>query len=139
MTPCVEHKQKGTKHGYGMGTWNKQHAPLHRIVYCKAHGISLDSIKGMVVMHACDNPRCINPDHLSLGTQSDNVQDMLSKGRGSWLKGSERHNSKLEESSIALIRERLASGVPQGEVAEEFGVCRSTISRIKCGKRWSHA
>ena len=63
------------------GRWTKVYA--HRVAYQEAHG----SIpKGMLVCHTCDNPPCINPEHLFLGTQSDNMQDMTAKGR--------HHNSK---------------------------------------------
>jgi hypothetical protein len=54
---------------------------VHRLAYCEAHAIDIEDIVGQVVMHTCDNPACINPEHLRLGTQADNLADMLSKGR----------------------------------------------------------
>ena len=94
MTDCIDHGQVGKKvidrknfkggYGYTKRAWGgkpKRTVKLHRAVYCDYHGLSLDYIEGMVVRHICDNPRCINPLHLMLGTQQDNIDDMMERGR----------------------------------------------------------
>lgn len=90
----------------------------------------------MVVMHSCDNPRCVNPEHLSLGTQADNVADMIAKGRKVTVPNN-KNARKLGDVDISRIRDLLAGGVMGAKIAEEFGVSGSTISRIKLGKTWA--
>lgn len=95
---------------------------LHRLVYTQHHG---DIPRGMVVMHSCDEPSCINPDHLSLGTHKDNVHDMISKGRANYIGSSIRGN----ESKIAQLR--MSMYMSQMELAKQVGVNQSTIVRIE--------
>lgn len=72
MSPCVEHKQRGDKNGYGSTTrirYGVRHrVQLHRAVYVDSSGCSWEDIRGLVIRHKCDNPRCINPEHLETGT-----------------------------------------------------------------------
>ena len=72
MDVCIDHGHKASR--YSVGWMDGKRAGLHRIVYCKHHGVSLDSLKGCVIMHECDNDRCINPLHLTKGTQSENIK-----------------------------------------------------------------
>ncbi len=53
----------------------------HRVAYCEANGVTLEAIKGIIVRHTCDNPGCVNPDHLILGSHQDNSNDMVQRGR----------------------------------------------------------
>lgn len=85
--------------------------------------------KGLQVCHKCDEPRCVNPDHLFLGTLRDNMADKFSKGRQA--KGAQL--SKLSEEDVNTIR---ASQLAQRELARLYKIDRSTVSRIKSGKRW---
>lgn len=82
---------------------------------------------GLWVLHRCDNPPCVNPAHLFLGTPNDNSQDMVAKGRASRL-------SKLSREAVLAIRS--ASGL-QAEIAAQFGITVSAVSRIKSGSRQS--
>ena len=91
--------------------------------------------EGLFVCHRCDNPACINPDHLFLGTHADNMADKVKKGRHRTPRGSEVVTSKLTEADVLAIR---ASRVSNGCVAEQYGVDRSLISLIRTGKRWAH-
>jgi hypothetical protein len=78
------------------------------------------------ILHQCDNRACVNPAHLFLGTQADNVADMVRKGR---------HTKKLTWDDVRKIR-AMPEGISQREVAGEFGVDRATISYIRAGKTW---
>ena len=92
---------------------------------------------GMVVCHSCDNPRCINPEHLFLGTQIDNMQDMVNKGRqNNKAKGRARElnaRAKFTEEQIQAIRNDTR---PQTVIAKEYGTSQGYISNIVRGRSW---
>lgn len=92
---------------------------------------------GMVVCHSCDNPSCINPSHLWLGTQKDNMQDMHEKGRykGCAQQGERHSMAKLSRDNVLKIRQDERT---QKEIARDYKVSRPLISLIKTGKLWSH-
>ncbi len=96
----------------------------------------------MVVCHDCpdgDNPLCVNPGHLFLGTQGDNMRDCRDKGRLADVKGSLHPNSKLTEDRVLRIRERWASrGVSLAAIGVEFGVSKGTVQGIVNGRSWRH-
>lgn len=83
--PCKDHGQKGNKGGYGVITnpTTKKKMFYHRSVYMQHYVIPPENMIGKVIMHLCDNPRCIEPTHLQMGTHWDNTQDMMKKGRHS--------------------------------------------------------
>ncbi len=89
--------------------------------------------KGLQVLHTCDNPRCVNPLHLFLGTQNDNMKDMVKKGRHS--RGSRNGMAKLNEDLVRSIYHD-----PRGrvELSQSYGVSLSVISNIKNRKVWKH-
>lgn len=101
---------------------------------------------GMQVLHHCDNPPCVRPEHLFLGTNADNVRDKVSKGRqprGAAVKvrpprhtGEKHPQAKLTESGVRLIREKLAQGMTNASIAREMGVSYSTVSLIRRGRIW---
>lgn len=106
----------------------------HRFSYSLRFG----TLGDLCVLHRCDNPRCVRPDHLFLGTRGDNMRDMTAKGRR--LRGARNGASKLTEDAVAAIRARLAHA-PRGEaarVAREYGVAPSVICRVRSGKIWRH-
>ncbi len=78
---------------------------------------------GMLVLHKCDNPPCTRPDHLFLGTQMDNVRDMLAKGRKP-----RPSNTKLTPEILSVIRERVRNGESQTQLAREYGTTQSAVS-----------
>lgn len=86
---------------------------------------------GLSVCHKCDNRSCVNPNHLFLGTQQDNLKDMRSKGRQ--VKGEKHGLAKLSEDDVRAIR---GSNETQARLAAHFGVNQSCISKIQLGKRW---
>ena len=91
--------------------------------------------KGLVVMHSCDRPGCINPDHLRIGTYAENSRDMSEKSRGGDQKGEKGSKAKLTESQVIAI---LRDSRKQAEIAEAYGVSATTIGSIKQRKSWSH-
>jgi hypothetical protein len=94
--------------------------------------------EGLLVLHRCDNPGCVRPDHLFVGTSRDNTQDMLAKGRHRAQRGSEHHRAKLDEEKVALIRARVRDGEAQVALAREFGVSAQLVNDIIRRRRWGH-
>jgi hypothetical protein len=98
--------------------------------------------RGKLVCHHCDNPPCVRPDHLFLGTHKDNIQDMIRKGRHKSpriiLRGSANKNSKLTEADVQSIRKLIGQGKTHRLLAKLFHVGKSTITRIKNNKTWLH-
>lgn len=88
---------------------------------------------GMKVLHRCDTPPCVRPDHLFLGTQADNIADMDAKGRRSH--GEASPSAKLSENDVRQIRHSTKRNV---ELSLEFNVDASVISEIRSGKKWRH-
>jgi len=117
--------------GYGQVKFQGKDYLVHRLVYEFTHGPIPD---GMYICHKCDRRACMNPDHLFIGTQKDNIQDMLSKGRES--RGEERWNVKLTEGQVIEIRELLKEGNTQRKIAKEFGVSQMAVSHINTGLSW---
>lgn len=93
---------------------------------------------GLCVLHTCDNPRCVNPSHLFLGTDQDNSDDKVKKGRQSRLKGERNGNSKLSDDDVVEIRKRRGENESTRSLAKEFGVSQTLISFVINGKRWDH-
>jgi len=91
---------------------------------------------GMQVLHRCDNPPCCNPAHLFLGTQADNIADMIAKRRGGAVSGEAHYRAKLTADQVSAIRARYAAGETQVALAREFGVSQTNISRIVRGTTW---
>jgi hypothetical protein len=125
--------------GYG---WFYVHRGLSRTAHrvsAVLHGLldSLDS--NLHVLHSCDNPKCVNPAHLFIGTNADNVADRVAKGRsgGKPQFGAANGMSKLVASQILFIRELYASGkFSQSQISCVFGVGQPTIHKIVNGQRW---
>lgn len=127
---CVEWRGYRTQNGYGrQGT-----KYAHREAYRQHVGPIPD---GMVVMHSCDNPACVNPSHLTVGTQADNIQDMVTKGRHAV--GPATNRNVLTADEVGLIRTLLSSGdYTQREIAAKFGVAQRTVSAINTRQTWAH-
>lgn len=91
---------------------------------------------GMRLCHQCDNPPCVNPDHLFLGTDAANHDDSAKKGRRS--RGERHHKAKLTADDVVLIRLKLSEHIPQRSIAREYGVSQAAISWIAARKNWKH-
>ena len=98
--------------------------------------------QGMVVCHRCDVRSCVNPAHLFVGTQGDNVRDCIQKGRKAPLRpfscGEDGINAKLTEGDVRAIRHARASGRTLVSIAAEFGVDHTSVSLIARRKTWAH-
>lgn len=97
--------------------------------------------KGMGVLHKCDNPSCANVDHLFLGDQKANVQDMISKNRnGICYPGERNPQAKLSREQVLEIRRIAANDekISHTKIAKQFGVSRRTIGFIISRQRWAH-
>lgn len=95
---------------------------------------------GMLVCHKCDNPPCVNPGHLFLGTSLDNLEDCASKGRRVFNpnKGELHYRSELTDSDVLQIRSMRASGMKLKDIGQEFGIPFKHVSLISLRKRWKH-
>lgn len=124
---CLEFIGYRHRTGYGLIKYDKDPTPrvVHRLMYEQLIGpIPQD----MVVCHTCDNPPCWNPRHLFLGTTSDNMKDMTSKGRNYLTYGPKNGNCKLSSKQVEDIRKDSRS---LRIISTEYGVRKSTISMIK--------
>ena len=119
--------------GYGRMRQDGKHISTHRYIFKMAYGEIPD---GLFVLHDCDTPACVRPAHLFLGTQQDNIDDMINKGRKAI--GSKVNSSKLKESDIPTIRKRLNNGEISSDIAIDYGVTSNAIAQIKTGKTWKH-
>jgi hypothetical protein len=109
----------------------------HRVSYKLANGP--DSIPpGILVLHRCDNPRCVRPDHLFTGTQSDNMADMIRKGRGNRSHGETHKKAKLTADDVRTIRSLAASGAAMAPLGRAYGVTPQSIQAIVRRKNWKH-
>jgi len=127
ITKCWNYREKWLdKYGYGKFTVGKTCKSAHRISYELFKGPIEDN---KYVLHECDNRACVNPDHLWLGTNNENMMDMVEK---------ERQSSKLNITDVVSIRKMWQQGYPQKKIAELFKIAQCTISLIVNGKKWKH-
>ena len=126
----------GKRNGYGAFWIAERRQYAHRISYRLYVG---EIPAGLCVCHRCDNPGCVNPDHLFLGTQADNMRDCENKGRGVHcvMSGEKHGRSKLTAAQVVEIRAKYANGATQSDLAKEFGVSQQTISVIVRGHNWT--
>lgn len=124
------------RRGYGVLRDSRGNHLVHRLVWQEVHG-AIGS--GQCILHRCDNPACINVEHLFLGTRTDNSIDKCLKGRarGGSMPGETHPVSKLTNAQAAEIRELLREGRKNHrEIASLYGVSRSTVTAIARGRRW---
>lgn len=139
---CIEHTQKGCSGGYARANINGRTVGLHRAVYIRHHGLDITAIDGKVIRHTCDNPRCINPVHLVIGTQQDNMDDMVNRGRhvlGRRVKGVQVHTAVLTPEQVLYIREHYkpySKDANQKTLAKQFNVDYTTIAQIVRRQTW---
>lgn len=114
----------------GYGAFRQSHA--HRFSYEFHKGEITD---GLYVLHHCDNRSCVNPEHLFLGTQLDNMRDCAMKGRTA--RGEKSVKSKLKECDVHWIRQNYKLS-EAGNIANRFGITRTQLYRVKSRRSWTH-
>lgn len=116
--------------GYGQFYWRGRLRRAHRVSWQLAHS---EITSDVLVCHHCDNPACVNPKHLFLGTHRDNVQDMIRKGRNviHGQKGESNGHCKLTDAQVLEIRKRYSrGGIRQVDLAQEYGVAQAYVSAL---------
>lgn len=134
---CWEWQKYKNKLGYGQICYMGKQLKAHRVSWIVFKGPIPD---GMCVLHKCDNPRCINPVHLFLGSMKDNVQDMINKGRHDYGMpiGIKAWHAKLTDEDVLWIRQQEYSWKKCEEIAEKFGMSAFTIYNVFKRKTWKH-
>lgn len=116
--------------GYGRFYFRGKPRYAHR-VSLELHGVEVPD--GLNVLHACDNPRCVNPNHLSVGTQQDNMRDARDKGRivnvQDW-RGTRNPKAKLSTSERAKVEEMIRGGVGSRIISDRFGITQVRVQQI---------
>lgn len=125
---CLFFTGSKNNYGYGQIKVGEKVRTTHRVTYELHHG---EIPKGMCVCHACDNPACINPEHLFIGTVADNNADKAMKGRSLGHQLGNRNAAKLSDLLMTNIRKVYGEGkMLQKDIAKYVGVSTSTISRV---------
>lgn len=119
--------------GYGQSSFNYVQMGAHRASWIAFNGAIPD---GLYVCHRCDTKACVNPAHLFVGTQRDNMRDCWMKGRLAGLSGELSPNAKLTAAAVQEIRSACGAGLPQSTAAKQFGVSRSAVSMIMAERSW---
>lgn len=123
--------------GYGrIHIGNGKHVLAHRLAWALHNGADPC---GYVVMHRCDNPPCVNPEHLVLGSQKENIMDMDAKGRRRAMRGQSAGGAKFSDTEAEIVRKRVfINGEKRAQLAREYGVSKSCIGRIASGNTYAN-
>jgi hypothetical protein len=138
---CWEWQASKDQDNYGLVRIDGSCLKAHRVSWQLTYGLIP---KGLFCCHHCDNPSCINPGHLFLGTNQDNMTDMSLKGRSTkgqcFIRGCEHGRHKLTEEQVLEIRKlhSLESHLSQAKLAVMFGVAATTINDIVSHRKWKH-
>ena len=126
--------EKSLTFGYGNATWEGQAIYAHRLSWIIHNG---PIPEGMLVCHHCDVKNCVNPEHLFVGTQKDNMQDCAKKGRVKAFPSAEEHPlTPFKWSDIYEIRKLYRDGMSFNALSKKYRVCRSSITKICRNKSW---
>lgn len=136
-TDCWTWSGAVTRKGYGRLSVDGRNIYAHRLSYELHRGPVPD---GMLVCHHCDNPPCVNPEHLFVGTAKDNHADAVAKGRmdrpdGTMPRGNQHWCAKLSEADVLAIRKGADN---HSATARRFGVSERTVRDIRAGRTWKH-
>jgi len=137
---CWTYKRTSVR-GYGKIKAYGRHMRAHRFVWELTNG---PIPAGLLVCHSCDNPACVRPDHLFLGTNADNNRDMWAKGRANpsgpknRARGERSNRTILKDDDIRRIRQLRVAGLSQQKIADEIGVHQTQVSRIVRHVAWAH-
>lgn len=134
---CWEWRGQLSRDGYGRFRVGEGRSRAHRV----AHELSNGPIPGgLCVCHHCDNRLCCNPAHLWLGTNEENMADMVAKGRAARLQGENSPHPKLTNAAVLEIRRVAVGGnrPADAELGIRFGVCEETVRKARIGATWKH-
>lgn len=132
VTGCWLWQRRKTPQGYGILARNGVRIGAHKFAYQLANGLVP---AGLIVRHKCDVPACVNPDHLCVGTQADNVADKVSRGRQA--KGRKVPTNRLSEDQVRQIRSTYVRGkTTLKQVAEDFDMSLYGVWAIVTRKNW---
>jgi hypothetical protein len=133
---CWEWQACYTGIGYGQFGYKGKNILSHRFSYLLNKG---PIENGLHVLHKCDNPKCVNPSHLFLGTAQDNMIDMNNKGRGNQPKGEKQHFAKLTEKQVIEIRQKYATNnYTHRQLGKEYNVSNVVVCNIINRIIWKH-
>lgn len=137
-TGCWLWMAAGNRHGYGrLGTAGRgSRRMLAHVISWTIHKGPVP--EGMVVCHRCDVPWCVNPGHLFVATQADNLRDMFAKGRARPPRGERHCKSKLTEADVKEMFRLDSMGVTRTDIARRFGVASVTASHVLTRRIWKH-
>lgn len=130
---CLEWTGALKDNGYGEISIDGKTCRTHRVSYQLFRGAIPN---GLFVCHTCDNRKCVNPSHLFLGTNQDNMQDAEQKGRRVILGGEKHFNAKLTSAQVGEIREMRKEGNTYNAIAAKFGISSQHVARIVNGENW---
>lgn len=130
---CWEWTASKFVRGYGQFSLDRKNVKAHRVSYEMHTGNSPGELQ---VCHHCDNPGCVNPRHLFLGTALDNVRDQIAKNRRHDVRGTRNGAAKLDERKVMKIRKAFENGEYQKAIAKRFGVSQGHVSEIVNGEKW---
>lgn len=122
-------------HGYGKFCYNGETCYAHRVAWEWANGPITD---GLCCCHTCDHPWCVEPTHLWLGTQADNMRDMADKGRSRVPIGQDHGDSKVTDNDVRAIRKAAETGESGVSIGRRYPISDVMISRIIRRKNWTH-
>lgn len=127
----------GSKDGAGYGTLSNG-GKIHK-AHRAAYGVFVGPIPdGMLVCHRCDTPPCFNPEHLFVGSQSDNMQDMARKGRHPYPRGDRHHGAKMTESDVVCILAASKFGLQTVDISRKLNLPYFSVHDVVRGKSWTH-
>lgn len=136
MSDCIEHTGYVGSNGYGQKKYRGRVVAAHRLAYALANSLDVFTMGGSV-LHSCDNPRCVNPEHLRLGTHTENMREMCTRRRN-------RKSQKLSDAALAhvlavgVVGTRHSPGNVQ-ELALQYHVHRETIVGVLRGRTYRHS
>ena len=130
MTDCIEWTGARNAQGYGRRGFRGTNWHAHRVAWTEQRG---EIPEGMCVLHHCDNPPCVNVDHLFLGTKFDNNMDKITKGRANMPAGERHFKTTLTQEDVRAIRN---SSATNAALVKQYGVVHQTISNIRLGRTW---
>ena len=133
LDDCINHPNKPSSRYVRLNQDDGSSIGAHRLAYINKYG---PVPRDLVVCHKCDNPTCVNVDHLFIGTYQDNMDDMVGKGRS--LFGEKNPNNVLSEADVMNIRRSYYDGASAKRLAEEYHTTAGYVYAIVWGKTWKH-